>query len=62
LSELIHNFYYGKSSPTALILLPKEENHPIGENSPNLVTLQILSFGKRKNFCSVKNSQLLGTP
>jgi hypothetical protein len=47
LSKLIHNFYHGKNSQniSATVVLfkklPKGNNCPIGENSPNLVTLGI---------------------
>jgi hypothetical protein len=35
-----HNFYRGKKLPQNIGLLPKKENnHPIGENSSNLVAL-----------------------
>jgi hypothetical protein len=47
----MHDFLRGRSSPQNLgcILLyfyknlPKENNHPIGKNSPNLVTLALAS-------------------
>jgi hypothetical protein len=44
-AKLMHNLYHGKSSPkmwvTSVIFkkLPKVNNYPLGENSPNLVTL-----------------------
>jgi hypothetical protein len=47
MSKILHLFFGGKSGPeiwaTFVIFkrLPKENNHPIGENSPNLVTLPV---------------------
>jgi hypothetical protein len=44
-SKLIHNFYSGKklliirANAAIKKILPKENNHPKGENSHNLVTL-----------------------
>jgi hypothetical protein len=41
----MYNFYHGKSSLKLRAIsvifkkLPKVNNHPMGENSPNLVTL-----------------------
>jgi hypothetical protein len=46
LSKLVHNFYRGKTLPQYLCYfcnlqkyMLKVNNHPFGENSPNLVTL-----------------------
>jgi hypothetical protein len=50
LKKLIHNFYCLKSSPiigaTSVIFtkLPKVNSDPIGENSPNLVTLPTMAM------------------
>jgi hypothetical protein len=49
LAKLIRNFYRGKSSQIIwatyvsifLQKVPKENSHPIGENSPNLTTLTL---------------------
>jgi hypothetical protein len=46
--KIVRNFYREKRSPkiraTSVIIkkLPKVNNHPIGENSPNLVTLSVV--------------------
>jgi hypothetical protein len=44
-SNLIHNLNFGKSSPKlwaiSLKKLPKANTHPMGKNSPNLVTLLV---------------------
>jgi hypothetical protein len=49
-SKLMHKRNRGKSSPnmsgTSVYLrknLPEENNRPMGENSPNLVTLQVVN-------------------
>jgi hypothetical protein len=42
LSKLIHNFYHGKKIGASFVFfktLPKINDCPIGENSPNQVTL-----------------------
>jgi hypothetical protein len=46
LSKLIHNFYLERKCTASVIFknLPKENYRPIGENSPNLVTLLVASF------------------
>jgi hypothetical protein len=43
------------------IKLPKENNRPIGENSPNLVTLTTTSVeSRRMEICSCKCSLIVG--
>jgi hypothetical protein len=50
-SKLIHNFFREKKLPKTWARseifkkLPKEINHPTGENSPNLVTLVGMTDG-----------------
>jgi hypothetical protein len=47
----MHNFFRGKKLPKSsgnfynLKKLPKENDRPKGENSPNLVTLSFAHFG-----------------
>jgi hypothetical protein len=57
LTKLLHNFYGGKKKLTKFVYfcnkkLPKVNNHPIGENSPNLVTLTgtLLSKGPNETY------------
>jgi hypothetical protein len=63
LTKLLHNFYGGKKKLTKFVYillstyfcnkkLPKVNNHPIGENSPNLVTLKgtLLSQGPNETY------------
>jgi hypothetical protein len=56
--KLTHPFFRGKNGPkiwaTSVIFqkLPKNNNHPIGKNSPNLVTLLLCSGQPTLHFIS----------